>query len=255
MGSDHRRWNTDNYILLGDPQILKEKARKFSADQKADFPEMFEGKVDAFPFELRYAAPFEKPFRELKRLQGTAAEAAGRRDEFRGYILIDVSSWLEHREEVYFQLSLLYLVDQNEDWKYIFLVNDQNKRLSKELAGTILEAFFRENILCTVIEWEEEHTAKERIHSLCRKLDVVLSTDAEELLLDLMEQDFSETIISAMVNEASFRFGRRISEHTLIRYMTQNNAIRYMLKTKDYDRLVNNMEQRKEKWNVEKKAV
>lgn len=64
---------------------------------KISHPERFEGVKDYFTFDLRYTAPFNK-FLELKRLQGTAAQAAGRRSEFCGYIIMDLSSWLNHQD-------------------------------------------------------------------------------------------------------------------------------------------------------------
>ena len=77
---------SENYILLGTPLTRQSDIESIIHNAKIQHPEQFAGKKDFFAFELRYTESFDKNFTELKRLQGTAAEAAGRRDEFRGYI-------------------------------------------------------------------------------------------------------------------------------------------------------------------------
>ena len=76
----------ENIILLGNYDSQTSYMHSVIAEEKAYHPEKFEGNSDWFDFELRYIAPFDKNFCELKRLQGTAAEVAGRRAEFKGYI-------------------------------------------------------------------------------------------------------------------------------------------------------------------------
>ena len=78
----------ENCIFLGNPDTQAADAKLLISQMKVLCPEKFEGNRDSFSFELRYTAPFDKGFNELKRLQGTAAEAAGRRNEFKGYIVI-----------------------------------------------------------------------------------------------------------------------------------------------------------------------
>lgn len=111
-----------NHIIIGNPMCCGAYAQNVISAIKINRPELFEGVKDYFTFDLRYTAPFNK-FLELKRLQGTAAQAAGRRSEFCGYIIMDLSSWLSHQDEEYFNIALFYLIDKNDCWKYIFLVD------------------------------------------------------------------------------------------------------------------------------------
>ena len=105
----------DNYILLGVPAQQREHAEKLVMEQRKYKPEYFEGNTSSFLFELRYIPPFDKAFTELKRIQGTAAEKAGRRDEYRGYIIFDLNQYLSHEEEPYFTIILQFLIDMNDD--------------------------------------------------------------------------------------------------------------------------------------------
>lgn len=101
-----------NHIIIGNPMCCGAYAQNAISAIKISHPERFEGVKDYFTFDLRYTAPFNK-FLELKRLQGTAAQAAGRRSEFCGYIIMDLSSWLNHQDEEYFNIALFYLIDRN----------------------------------------------------------------------------------------------------------------------------------------------
>ena len=85
--NDHRRGTAfypEHCILLGDLMLQKAQALSIIAEAKEKFPEKFAGKKDYFAFELRYVPPFDKSFRELKRLQGEAAGGARARGGGRG---------------------------------------------------------------------------------------------------------------------------------------------------------------------------
>ena len=138
----------ENHIILGTPLTRKLDIESIVHDAKIQNPEQFEGNKDWFAFELRYSESFDKEFKELKRLQGTAAEAAGRRDEFRGYIVINLSSYLNHHDEDYLKKFILFLIDMSDCWKYIFMVDDQNARSARELVGKVLEFFIHVNLRC-----------------------------------------------------------------------------------------------------------
>lgn len=101
---------SENYIFLGVVSHLVADADNIISKMKISNPEKFEGNRDYFSFEFRYTAPFDKDFHELKRLQGTASEVAGRRNEFKGYIVIDMSNWLTHHDEDYLNKALLFRV-------------------------------------------------------------------------------------------------------------------------------------------------
>lgn len=121
-----------NHIIIGNPMCCGAYAQNAISAIKISHPERFEGVKDYFTFDLRYTAPFNK-FLELKRLQGTAAQAAGRRSEFCGYIIMDLSSWLNHQDEEYFNIALFYLIDRNDCWKYIFLADGQQSAAARKL--------------------------------------------------------------------------------------------------------------------------
>ncbi len=175
-----------NFILLGSDITEEKKTAEMIAMEAAKlFPNEFKGIRRVFPFELRYVAPFDHNFYELKRLQGTAAVNAGYRNEYLGYIIIDVTEYLKHENEDYFDISLKYLHDRSDCWKYIFLAGDGNTRASMEMVRKILsilhcgvrhnketfadsglrfvrECFFKNSMHCAVKSEEFFVTALER---------------------------------------------------------------------------------------------
>ena len=250
------RFQPKNYILLGDSRSCASHGEAIVAKMKSCCPQTFEGNADSFSFVFDYVPPFDKEFYELKRLQGTAAKNAGRRDEFRGYVILDLNSWLTHQNEAYLHKALLFLVDMSDYWKYIFLVNDENPRAAKYLAGTILAVFFRDHIPCKVKEIGMPCSQKDRVQSICKELDVSCTPNAKALLQELLSHDFHRDIIAALLNEISWSCGKQISMTAITDFLSvQEPAIRFMLTQKEYDRFLRTMEERKENWYGEKEAV
>lgn len=249
-------FQSESYILIGNPKQQDAKAKLIIANAKTHFPEQFEGNRDSFTFELRYTPQFDKNFIELKRLQGTAAAAAGRRDEFRGYIIIDISSYLSHHNEDYFNKSLLFLIDMSEYWKYIFLVNNQNSKHVRELVGKVLSVFIPNNISCEVIRSFDERDKKRKVDDICTGKNVVCSAHVKELLQELFAQDFSEDIISSFLVDIAWHCGKRIDWSALYNYIHSSDSIvQYMLTQKEYIQLVNTVEHWSETINAEKEAI
>ncbi len=256
MGINNINNYPENFILLGTTCAIPPDAYILISEMKSSHPEKFEGNKDYVIFELRYAAPFDKSFHELKRLQGTASEAAGRRSEFKGYIVIDMSSWLTHHNEEYLNKALLFLVDMSEYWKYIFLVDNQNTKAARELASKILSVFFYDHIPCVVKENTDKYSFKRRVNDFCKAQGIICSSEVKEFLQELMELEFSESVITALLTEMSWSTGKKICVDTLVNLVDSHcSTVGYMLTKKDYNRLLAIINKRKENWYGEKEAV
>lgn len=256
MGINKAIFYPENYILLGSSDAQKAHADVIISEMKASRPEKFEGNKDSFSFELRYAAPFDKGFHELKRLQGTAAEAAGRRNEFKGYIVIDMNSWLTHHDEQYLNKALLFLIDMSEYWNYIFLVDNQNAKAARELVGKVLSVFYRDNIPCMVKEEKVQASVKARVSAIGKAQGVMCSLPVKEFFQELLEQGFNENIVAALLSEMAWNSGKKLSMNSLADFMSnRESVVRYMLTQKEYNRFLTFIEKRKERWYGEKEAV
>lgn len=246
----------ENYILLGNPDFHRSYGNFLVSEAQARFPECFEGNEKSFPFELRYVAPFDKEFYELKRLQGMAAEVAGRRDAFRGYIVIDLSNYLTHSNEHYLEITLRFLIDMNDCWKYIFLVSNKDSKAARELVGKVLTIVMHD-ISVEVKAEDEDVSFRNRINDICKKNGITCSTSAKNLILNLVEQErFNEDTISILLEDIARHDKNRLSLNTFTAYISKEEPpVKYLLSAKEYSRLISVVKQRKEEWYGEKEAV
>lgn len=246
----------ENYILLGTPLTRQSDIESIVHDAKTQHPEQFAGKKDSFAFELRYTESFDKNFMELKRLQGTAAEAAGRRDEFRGYIVINLSSYLNHHEEDYLKKFILFLIDMSDYWKYIFTVDDQNARSARELIGKVLKFFIHDNLRCSVSEKKEKTPIGDLVSEICKERGITCTLQVKRILRRMLDQNFSSELITALLTEISWYSDKCINKNMLETFLSEpDSTIRYMLTQKEFNRLMSFWECRKENRDEEKEAI
>lgn len=247
-----------NIIFIGNPNALREHAEMVVSIAKEKHPEYFEGNRDSFYFDLRYVAPFDSNFNELKRLQGIAAKAAGRRDEFRGYICVNLSAYLTHEREDYFDKVLYFLAD-NEDWKYIFFIDVDNTKHKpvRDLVAHVLDVFLKANVPCQVMEVEEKKSFREIIKSVCSEQNTDFDPTVKTLLCELMTHGVcNEKIVTTLIRDIGWNHGPRISMNMLFDFLSnQDSVIKYMLAEKEYNRLVGFVGNWKECEYGEKEAV
>lgn len=126
---ENGRFYPQNFILQDcDMAFASDFAEKISRKAKEVSPDSFNAKETFFNFQLRYCAPYEyRNFRELKRLQEEAISNTRFKDEYRGYIVTDLTEWAGHTdEELFFEVIIPFLYDMSEFWKYIFVFRDGN---------------------------------------------------------------------------------------------------------------------------------
>ena len=259
--NDHRHGTAfypEHCILLGDPMLLKEQAMSIIAQAKERFPEKFAGQKDYFFFELRYVAPFDKSFRELKRPQGEAAAAAGRRDEFRGYIILNLSEYLTHEDEAYFTITLQFLADMSDTWKYILLVDSTNRRQASAMIDRILSLFVQNNIPCEVKEAVAVPPDRSPVSDICAELNVVCSRPVATLMQRLLDQGFSEKVIRTLLRDISWHSGQKICWLAIDPLFSENatsSIVRYVLPEKEYERLLAVIQQQRKQHYGEKETI
>ena len=236
-----------NYILIGSKEYLKEQAVETARKEATLFPDYFEGEEPFFIFELRYHAPFDKDFKELKRLQGTAARSAGRRDEFRGYAIIDLNDYLTHEKERYFEMTMYFLADMSDYWKYIFLVDNTNDRATKLLVskalGILLQSFF-----CEIRETSLASPAKRSVDVICREQGIECSDQVREFLQKVWDVEKDGTnIVDVLLREVSVYLGPNIEMHELLSFCQSNSmVVKYMLSDKQQGSFMRMLEHNKE---------
>lgn len=257
MGNNNADSYRKNIILIGNSDALRAHAEMIISKAKEQHPEKFEGNRDFFYFDLRYVAPFDMNFKELKRLQGIAAEAAGRRNEFRGYICMNLSAYITHEREDYFHKALYFLADMNEEWNYIFFVDNAKYKPARDLVAHMLNVFLCANIPCQVMEDREQESVRHTVKSVCTEQNADFDFAVEDLFHELIVQGIcNENIVTALIRDVGWNCGPRITIGKLFDFLKNRvSVIKYMLTEKEYNSLVTFVEKWKECDYGEKEAV
>lgn len=231
-----------NFILLGSSEDQRGQANQIVQEAVTLFPGEFNARRKFFPFELRYIPPFDKAFSELKRLQGTAAEEAGFRDEYRGYIVIDLSAYVTHEAEDYFGRTIKFLHDMSSCWKYIFLVDNTSERAALSLVRNVLQIL--DDVPCCVIEQNAGAVpANVRlVRDACEEFGITCSTSVCSFLQELMDHnEYPRRLAFIIVRELAGRYGTGhvIRMETISEYFSNGTSVvEYMLVPKLYDDLI-----------------
>lgn len=228
-----------NFILLGTQMDeLRNKAEVIVSIAHEKFADVFNGEVFAFPFDLRYVAPFEKTFTELMRLQGIAAENVRFKAGYKGYIIIDVSEFLKHEKEPYFQRTIKYLHDENDDWRYIFIVDKTNEKAAKDMTQTILELVKHTKVL------DEENITESNqrfLKETSQERNLKLDSDSFRLLENLLTlEKINRNIVETIVCDLSAMFGgATVTMQNLKNYFESDGAVaKYMISKSTFDKIL-----------------
>lgn len=119
-----KRFYPQNFIIVksDDTDSIIEE---LSNEAAGIAPNCFDAEVKSFDFILNYQPPYSE-FTELKRLQSETIKNTRFKDEYHGFIAIDISEWANHFVEEFFMIASTFLSDMSDSWKYIFLVDDEN---------------------------------------------------------------------------------------------------------------------------------
>lgn len=124
----------------------------------------FYGDIKYFEFLLGYT-PKEKEFTELQRLEDELSVAGGFRSEFRGVILIDITPWLGHHNELYFTSFMEYLAAHSDKWLIVLSVPELPEKLLNNLEAYLSMYLRLDSIRLTLPDTE----------ALCRFVETTLA--------------------------------------------------------------------------------
>ena len=148
---------------------------------------------------------------------------------------MDVSKYLQHEKEEWFDITLKFLHDQNEIWKYIFLVDMKNTRAGEEMVSKILSLLF-----CKVEDMREslDAEAKRFILQECKANNVSLSKVALSFAESyLLKKEGTREVVSTLLLELADKYGsRKTIDMKMINEQIESGSsvIRYMLNTDKY---------------------
>ena len=186
----------------------------------------------------RKATQFDKNFGELMRLQGVAAEHVRFKDGYKGYILINVSEFIKHEREPYFIRSLKFLHDENENWRYIFMVDKENEKAAREMTQVILEIIKFTKVIDNEVASDNN---RKFLKKICDEANLKFESDAFEFIESLLTNEkLSRNVVETIVCDLS-----AVCEHSAVSlreikeyFDNESTVIRYMLTQNHYERIL-----------------
>jgi len=228
-----------NFILIGTQlDEMKNKANAIVAEAEKKCKEIFNSEDSSFAFDLRYVPPFDKNFGELMRLQGVAAEHVRFKDGYKGYIILDVSEFIKHEKESYFLRAIKYLHDENENWRYIFIVDKSNEKAARDMVQAILEFIEHTKVL------DDENVSDNNqrfLKTICKERKVKLDEESFKFIENLLTKEkINRNVIETIVCDLSAMCDNSVVTAADIKeYFEGDTAIvRYMVSKSDFDRIL-----------------
>lgn len=229
------------YFVCESNSNVEMVANTVSKEAKRLSPESFNGESYYFKFVLHYSPPYEHDrYSELKRLQEVARSYTRFKDEYRGYIVIDVSEWLNHfTEELFSVITMAFLSDMSDYWKYLFVSDGGD--LSKEDLR-IMNKYLKVkklNISNSTVTDTFSHFFK----TLQKKYDIRFSPQAAEVFKKYLSPSFikvKESLIS-IENDIRAFFGEHsnIKKEMLMEYFSVSDSVCYdYISEKDIDEIL-----------------
>lgn len=228
--------------------ITKEISEKASALA----PECFDAQTKYFIYKLQYQPPYVKvsDFCEIKSLQVEAISKVRFKDEYNGYIGLDISEWIGHCEEEHFINCVLALQKMSPHWKYVFFadstLNDDDIKKTVDLIKSEIwtkeldaDSFFSHKIADKLSkELKEKHNIK-------------LALSSQKIIKDIFKSDneISSKTISNIATDISMYFGNieGLCDNKLIDYLSADTYTHFIMGEKGINRLNDLIKEREAK--------
>lgn len=230
---NNNRFYPQNFLLSSNSNSdFDNLIKTISENAFAISPDSFNGINKYFEFELRYCAPYEQEsFRELKRLQETARRNVRFKKEFNGYIVLNISEWVGHLdEELFSKITMSFLSDMNDSWKYIF-ISDKQQIPEKDL--DILNTYIRVKKIEISDEMQQTDYYTSFFTSLAEECKIRLSHCAQKIFRKLVpEKTLSDKVMSNVILRdisSYFENQAQVDTKMIVAYFTDSNSLCYSL--------------------------
>ncbi len=173
-------------LWVGNSGIGRTKLMSLMSEYVAEQGNLFSfyGDVKFFEFLLSYT-PQDRPFEELRRLEDELAAAKGFRESFGGAILIDISAWVKHYEELYFSSFMEYLAAHSDQWIIVLSVPEMEQEKLNNLEAFLSMYLRLEKITLTMPDTEQLYSFVEKA---LRGYNLQIDQSGKELLIKTINE-------------------------------------------------------------------
>lgn len=204
--------------------------------------ESFNSETKYFIFKLEYQQPYVKvhEFREIKNLQVEAISKTRFKDEYNGYIGIDISDWIGHTDEEHFVNCIHVLRQMSPNWKYVFFADDNlNKAGIRKAVDYIKSEIWLQELSPDAFA---RHEFTEMLtQAMMEVYDIKLSLSAQKIITDIFrESDCTHNDeLPNITNDISQYFSNKkfISDSDLIGYLSDDTYTRFVMEKAEIARL------------------
>ncbi len=232
-------YETDNKISIETVLFqLSEEAYSLS-------PECFDAETRYFIFKFRYHPPYTKisEFPEMKRLQTEAISKTRFKEEYNGFIAIDISEWIGHSNEEHFENCLMFLKHMCEHWKYVFFTSGEFSEYERSETLKKLKEYI------WLIEIDNKSFEKSDFsHSLCEEMSEKYKMTFSSSTQSLLKAIFSERkgsdseVIANMAQDMSIYFNgiKQANKNSVFEYLNNKLTYGHFIMSKKEISLLNN---------------
>lgn len=230
-----------NFILTDcESSYAEDFAKEICEEARAISPDSFNSENPYFMFQLRYCEPYEyREFRELKRLQEEAIANVRFQDEYRGYIVADLTEWAGHTdEELFSSVVLNFLRDMSDCWKYILFFGKDSEADVKNIRKTLWSVCVSHSKITPV------SCAGFMANMFSRKYNITMSSEVFEILGAAVEypRNMNREKLETLVYDMSLFFGSPayVDENGIKNYLTDEETFFCSLITEsERERMIN----------------
>ncbi len=240
---NNNRFYPQNFFIRANGNTDIETIIKEISEKASDIaPENFDAETKYFIFKLQYQPPYVKTpeFREIKNLQIEAISRTRFKDEYNGYIGIDISEWVEHSEEEHFINCILALRKMSSHWKYVFFADESldNANIKKTVDFIKGEIWIK--------ELETDVFSKSKISNrlseeLKEKHNIKLTLSSQNIIKDIFEENekITNDTVSNIANDIAVYFGdiKDLFSDELINYLLDDTYTHFIMSEREITRL------------------
>ncbi len=242
-----------NFFITTDESTEIDSILKVISDKAALLaPECFDAEENFFIFKLRYQPPYVKvsEFREIKDLQIEAISRTRFKNEYNGYIGIDISEWIEHTDEEHFLNSILALKEMSSHWKYLFFTNNEFGEASIAKAISIIKHKIWLHEL-NIQDFNRTSFSDKLTKQLKDNHNIILTLGSQKAIKDIWNETslVNEDNISDIANDISQYFGniKCVSESSFIEYLSDKETYTHFLMSEKEQTKLNDLKRREKK--------
>lgn len=127
-----------NFILISNnSDKITQITREIVKEARDSYPEEFSCRCDFFNYKMTRSRSDNFSLEEMRELYKTATDTSVKGYEYKGYIIADITSFVNHTGDNRLYEMLMVFNAFNKDWKYIFIINSTDKNDALQLAEKI----------------------------------------------------------------------------------------------------------------------